>query len=475
MPGINLRHGDTMSWILSPGLDAVTQFKVKVGQLADYFTGGTDKLLQLGPEGARATQLDAAKTFVADSTVANRASYATFEGGFKQKVSKVNIGKYVVEVVDDQINPLLFWRAPSDWAIRGATEDRPLGDCQPIADAGEGHILMQNPEGTELRVYQDGAWTSYDTSQCLAGGVSAPAPSPLMAAARSAALGTTSGHRERRPPGRRPRRDHPAALRAADDAPGARHGRQHPARHRRPPRHPGQPTTSATGCGPVMSSTSRRATSTRRPGASCPWTPSSSTPRWPSTTIATRWWCSSSGRPGPVVAVGGPRRPPPRRPRHTALAAGGHGPRGPGHADTGRRPDAAGLHHSGRPDRPSLPRRARPERFPRRDRGMGGQRRHDRADRRSHRRLRRVPSARRSRRRPDVRPGALPQPARAVRLRRRGAPVADRARPRAPSSSRRRRFRRQRGDDLPDRRPDRTDHAERPRRRAAPLPRALRT
>lgn len=203
---VNIRHGDTIHWIESPALDAATQFKVKVGQLKDFFVGASDKLLQIAPDGARAVQLDPEKSFVAMQKVgapSDRGTYATYAGGYKQRLTTVQIAGQTIEASWGNLNPIAPWLAPAHWIIEGGTEENPLGVCEPVASAADGHILRQAESGAGLDVYENGEWTTYDASRCIApngrremsfarAGAAAAAPTALRYAPQSALASTAT-------------------------------------------------------------------------------------------------------------------------------------------------------------------------------------------------------------------------------------------------------------------------------------------
>ncbi len=162
---INLRHGDTIHWL--EGANPAQVLKSKIEQLSPFFKGANDKLVQFAPDGARAVQLDAEKTFIVDrlANPTSRESYAVFDGGYKQAVGQAQFAGRTFEGSWDQLNPLYYWIAPTEWLLDGA--DGTLGVCQPVADASQGVIVRQDANGATLEAYRDGVWSTFDTDACL--------------------------------------------------------------------------------------------------------------------------------------------------------------------------------------------------------------------------------------------------------------------------------------------------------------------
>lgn len=157
---VNLRHGDTIHWISDPVLTPNQVFDIKLGQLADFFLGGPDKALQIGPDIGRAVQLDPEKSFLlrkATGGVAGRTTYATWDGGVNHWTQNwAGIGILEIDFTYSAANLPMFL-APASWVTNG---------CTVTMDRSEGSIVRSSETGPQLETYVDGAWTSRPLDSC---------------------------------------------------------------------------------------------------------------------------------------------------------------------------------------------------------------------------------------------------------------------------------------------------------------------
>lgn len=177
VPGVNMQHGDTLSWVSAPNLTPEKIFGIKIEQLESFFDGASDKLLQFSPSGSYAVQIDATKSFV---KFGSRSSYVTYVGGHQQWASKVvvNVALPILPNLP-RLKTVRPWLHPFSWFARlgradySTAEGLDDGVCQARVSRKNGTGLRMDPQTGKFERFTGSEWVpAPDINTCFVGGKS---------------------------------------------------------------------------------------------------------------------------------------------------------------------------------------------------------------------------------------------------------------------------------------------------------------